>query len=117
MESRQVIVELAEVWVGEPPVGGRRTVATAEGAIPCEICATTDLLLAGVAADWSHEVIHGLVAPIEEVVADAVERYLATDRERRLGRVDRFHSHLRTSARAVVDRALMERIAGSGGRS
>ncbi len=77
----------------------------------CHHCASSDLVLDESALDWSHDTIHRLVAPIEEIIDAAVEDYLDTDRDDRLATIDAYRSRLRTTARHVVDHALMHRRA------
>jgi len=77
----------------------------------CRRCAGSDLVLQQSVSDWPHDALHRLVAPIEEIIDAAVEAYLDTDRDERLDTIDDYRSRLRTTARTVVDHALMHRRA------
>jgi len=101
-----LISAVAADWVRE-----RDRVGSSRVGELCRHCASSDLVLEQSALDWPHDTIHRLVAPIEEIIDAAVEAYLDTDRDDRLATIDAYRSRLRTTARHVVDHALMHRRA------
>ena len=102
---RLLISTIADEW--SESAGG--TFDAAEGGVMCGGCASSDLVSELSAAVWPHAALHRLVTPIEEVLNSAVETYIATapDRESSLPLVDIYRDELRSTARMVVDRALL----------
>jgi len=108
MSLSRLIADIAMGWVQDPvhfPV-----VVPAEAAAPCRCCASSDLVLQSAATVWPHESLHRLIAPIEEIVETAVEAYVAEDRAH-VAHIDAYRSRLRTTARGIIDHALMHRKA------
>jgi len=98
-------------WIHDPDLEVVPGPPTHGPGATCERCIHSDLVYEPTARRWSHAVLHGLLAPIEEVLDQAVEDYLQADYAARLDDVDLYRSQLRTSARALVDRAIMHKRA------
>ena len=102
---RDLISTIADEWSAS--AGDAFDAVT--GGVMCSGCATSDLVSELGAAVWPHGALHRLLAPIEEVLDSAVETYIATspDREATLHLVEAYRTELRSTARSVVDQALL----------
>jgi len=105
--AESILTTFAHDWTARGTSPGGAT-----SVLDCLLCRDSDLLDPSQRFGYPHVVLHSLIAPIEEVIDVAVDRFVngadvdPTVRESRLDGVDGFRRGLRGRAREVVSDAL-----------